>query len=123
MSWMLEVNHAFHFVRLSQTEVEKLETLQRRLRSQRVLQLTRPIKRFKLDSDTCNQQVGYILLQEQLEIVKSRAVLILFDKKLEKEYNTRHRNYITVARAILLLNRIVTGFSLLSEPITTHNSE
>lgn len=110
LSCKLEKDEPFQLGRLNETGIEALETLHYRLPSRSILSLTRWNIICVLDTDACDKQARYILLQQQLE-GPTRPVRY-WSQSLEKTrqaYDKAHRESFAVLWAVLVLRPYFEG--------------
>lgn len=106
----LKKDRAFEFGRLKETKLEAHVALQRSLMSSQKRALPKRGGRNRLDTDRCDKQVQFVLLQEQLEgPAKPEGYRSLSLEKTEKAFKTMYREGLVVIWPVLQLRPYLDG--------------
>lgn len=108
-----------HFDGLDETEVQTLSELQSKVFSSSFLALLRLTRKHSLDTDVCNKQMGWVLIQKQPDgYAKQVRCWYRSLNKAEKAYDTTHCECLAVVWAVLLLRTYLeqSRFTLCTEP-------
>ena len=97
---------------LNEEETKAFETLKEKLFNPPILTLPRIGRRYTIDTDACNVQIGCVLLQDQEDEKPTRKPIGYWSRTLfqaEQGYHTTERECLAVVWAVLLLRPYLEG--------------
>lgn len=101
-----------HLEKLDEDEILIQQTLQQKLITPPVLALPGSTSTYPLDSDACNRQIGWVLLQQQPEPDKPNGYCSKSLNDANPAYDTVHKDCLAIFCAVSLQRSYLGGTRL-----------